>query len=526
MSSSKDIEDAIRRANCAAPEALRRRLWEGAAGKLHPSAPSEQDHDRRAARRVRIWKIAAAAAIVLVVLAWWHTFGTASKVYALSDVPGIIRQARTVHVRTLTDDGTGRWEHWYDIEHAREYVYDEGVYQVAFDSPETRKRATQTVRDGQYGMKVDHVERTVRFERWLPGEQELHRLMMADFALKTVLPNVLRHLDRYTKIGKGKIDGQSYDIWRREWKEFTGIGRRYDIWVCPSTGEIGLTRQWAYYNEPERGWRLHSETGKIEINQKPPANIFATEPPEGYLLENTKATADLTSAGFRPHQTPEKYKLTVPMSFVLADGSVLACWNVAGEPTDSDPNKPYRDLVWGGPVPDTSLTLYGLLSNPVLGTEERYGSVSFWDEDMPKTFVDGVGRHLTCTHRAGRVYEWALYVPQEELPSPESKETALVAVKWHARSLRSSPTIFELDMLTSLVVSPERLASYLADAFRELSDDTTVPSYMSYQNLLNLAKQTRENRGLYEDFAKEVKEFEKSSIDTSTVEVTPGTKPQ
>jgi hypothetical protein len=60
MSSSNDIENAVRQADCGAPEALRRRIWKDVAEKLQLSARSEPDDDQRVSRRIRTWKIAAA----------------------------------------------------------------------------------------------------------------------------------------------------------------------------------------------------------------------------------------------------------------------------------------------------------------------------------------------------------------------------------------------------------------------------------------------------------------------------------
>ena len=43
---------------------------------------------------------------------------------------------------------------------------------------------------------------------------------------------------------------------------------------------------------------LSFETDKIEIDQEPPAGTFTTNPPDGYTLENSKATADVIRADF------------------------------------------------------------------------------------------------------------------------------------------------------------------------------------------------------------------------------------
>ena len=521
MSSSEDIEDAIRRAGCKAPEAVRRRLWEGVAGKLPPSASSEQNHDRCAARRVRMWQIAAAAAIVLVPLILWQTFDAASKVYALSDALNLIGQARTIHTRTLVYGGKARWECWYDVENAKEHLYHEGVYSKTWDSPEVCPEAIETIWDGQYVMKVDHVERSARFERILSWEQELQRRRLAELARNTILPEVLDYLDQYTRIGKDKIDGQSYDIWRREWRAggtgFDHFGVRYDIWISPRTGEIGRTRQWTNNLTSKDGWVISFETDKIEINQEPPTGTFTTNPPDGYTLENSKATADILRADFLLSSTREAYKLNALPGFQLEDGSIVACWTVSGGPAQPDPNEAYQDLTLGGALPQTPVALLGLLIGPA---GKRYGSVSYWDENTPVTIVRAVGRHLVCTHKAGRVYEWALYVPQE-IPNATTPKETVAVIQQNIADPNRFPTW--IGPSKSLPVTPESLARYLSEAWHELSEDATVPPYMNYESLLSLATQIRQNRSLYEDFAKEVREVEERDIGSAPepVKVTP-----
>ena len=111
--------------------------------------------------RSPITKLAAAAAIILAALILWQAFGAASKVYALSDAIGLLGQARTIHMRTFVYGGKARWEHWYDIENAKEHIYYEGVYSKTWDSPECNRKPPRPFGVGGL-MKVDHIERSVR----------------------------------------------------------------------------------------------------------------------------------------------------------------------------------------------------------------------------------------------------------------------------------------------------------------------------------------------------------------------------
>jgi hypothetical protein len=499
MSSPDDIENAIRRANCEASEGMRRQLWEGIGGVLRPSTLLEQSHDRHAPWLVRTWRIAAVAALALFAVILWQTFDATNKVYALSDALDLLGQAKTIHTQTL-HYGKMRWESWYDIENAREHTSYEGMIQKAYYSPEEERWAGKTVWDGQYVMKVDHVERSVRFERILSWEQEIQRRQLADLARNTILPEVLDHLDQYARIGKDKIDGQSYDIYRREWREIDR-GIRYDIWISPRTGEIGRTRQWIEFPTSKKGWMLRDETEKIEIDQEPPADTFATNPPDGYTLENSKATADILRTDFLLTSTLEAYRLHVLPGFRLEDGSIVACWTVSGGPGWPEPNAAYHGLTWGGALPQTPGTVPGLLISPAV---KQYGAISYRDENTPFTRVCAVGRHLVCTQKAGRVYEWAIYVPQEEIPNATTAKQTMAVVKRNIPDPNRLPDVSIGRPLKSLAVTPESLARYLSEAWRELSEDAAVPPHMNYASLLSLATQIRQERSLYEDFAREL----------------------
>ncbi|MDY0354256.1 MAG: hypothetical protein RBR19_00135 [Sedimentisphaerales bacterium] len=452
----------------------------------------------------------AAVAVVLAAVVFWRPFDPAGKAYALSDAIAAINQARTIHVHTTLKKGKAYeqiYEYWYDLEQIREYTHHEGTFAKVADSPEPHggpvtfepyRGAVTTVWDGQYLMRMDHEKRTVRFARLLSWEQELRRRRMADLALNAALPDVLQYLRYYTKIGKDTIDGQLYDIWRREWRiSFESeVRQRYDIWISPISGEIGRTRRWLHH--AEAGWLLQSETDKIEINQEPPAGIFAIDPPDDYTQENSKATAGILRDDFLQAQNRQGCRLKVLPGFMLEDGSILAIWTVSGEADQSDPAKAHAHLTWGGPLPQAPLSLFGLLFVPGV---HIYGSVAFEDENSPDMMIHAVGRHLVSTHKAGRVYHWALYVPRRVIKSETPETLNIVAV---VRDLQN-PAARTAGFLWCLPVSSERFAGDLAEAFRDLSDNSDAPASMDYESLLRLARNIRSDKRLYKDFAEETK---------------------
>lgn len=108
MSSAKDIEDAIRRAGCEAPETVQRRLWKDITER-RPLRPGTTPGDTRAAqsrtmRRSSIPRLAAAAAVLIiaVVLGWNMIGGPGMATVALADVAKRLEQTGNCVFRKTT----------------------------------------------------------------------------------------------------------------------------------------------------------------------------------------------------------------------------------------------------------------------------------------------------------------------------------------------------------------------------------------------------------------------------------------
>ncbi len=114
MSSSEDIENAVRRATCAAPEALRRRLWKDIAERrhLHPdTAPGDtQAAGSRTMRRSSVARLAAAATFVIAVsLLIGVLLPTTRPAYALEQTLEAYHGVRFLHIKDF-DLSTGETE--------------------------------------------------------------------------------------------------------------------------------------------------------------------------------------------------------------------------------------------------------------------------------------------------------------------------------------------------------------------------------------------------------------------------------
>jgi len=514
MKPADDIEKIVNNMSFRAGSKMDRAIWADALKAQRQSqgpqyAPG-RDRVGRTVMAYPVVKLALAAAIMCAAIVLWRTM-PASKTYALSDIPELIGQAWTIHIRSRQFIAGEELlsEYWYDAEKGKKYVYTEDI-----GPPGQRiaKHAIETVWNEPFVMRVNHRKRSVRFQRLLPSEQELHRLVIRDFALHVAFEDH-QALNQYAKIGKERISGQSYDVWRREFRD-TDTGLRLEVLVSPRTGDIARIRRWINHYQFEQGWMLHTETDAVEIDVLPPWGIFSTLPPAGYTQENSKTTADPTGVGYSTYQHPEGYELRVPLSLVLEDGSVLACWSTTSDSVEPPANDAYENLMFGEALPETPCALCGLIS---IGAMKPCGLLSAYEKDTPMTIIHYRGRHVAHTYSTGKVYEWGLYVPQREVSNGKPIRTAITVVRSRLQGSEAwRPMLGK--QLTSLVVTPQSFTEYVAGAVAELSEDGVVPAVMAYENLLELAKHVRDTPGGYDNFKDELKEEIERSV--NGVEVT------
>ncbi|MEN6577736.1 MAG: hypothetical protein ABFD90_15440 [Phycisphaerales bacterium] len=427
--------------------------------------------------------IAAAALLAIVIL--WQSMTFTGNAYALSDVPHLLEQAKTIHVRMRHFSGGREFpaEYWYDPASGRMYrSLKRPTTEQGPDGLQSVTEVTRTVWDGQYVMEVNDRTKTVGFQRLLTSQQQLNRILIAEFGLKIALQDIA-NLDKYTRIGNEEIGGESYDIWRREFKMVPTPQVRYrsDYWVSPATGKVGRVRRWI---KTDADWILTGEMDAVQIDVEPPAGLFSTEPPAGYTLKNEKHVAEYTGIGLTAYES-EGCSLRAPVSLGLEDGSVLVCWRTTGGPAVPDPNAPYENLSFGGDLAQTPMRVFGLISAT--------------DENHTEPVLHYVGRHVAVTRNAGTVYEWALYVPPRTVVATERTVLTITAIQPKVQMSGDLRTEHRsLIGFASLCITREDFEQYVPTAARELSDNQAVPAELTYDGLQALAQRVRATPELYE----------------------------
>lgn len=433
----------------------------------------------------KLTKLAIAAAALLAIVILWQSTLFTGNAYALSDVPHLLGQAKTLHVR-MRHFNSGREfpaEYWYDPANGRMYrSWERPATEQGPDGLQSVTEVTRTVWDGQYVMEVNDRTKTVGFQRLLASQQQSNQILIAEFGLKMALQDIA-NLDKYTRIGSEEIEGQTYDVWRREYKRLPTpqVRHRSDYWVSPATGRVGRVRRWI---KTDADWILTSEMDAVQIDVEPPAGLFSTEPPAGYTLKNEKYVAEYTGIGFTAYES-EGCSLRAPVSLGLEDGSVLVCWRTTGGPAVAARNAPHEGLSFGGDLAQTPVTVFGLISAT--------------DENHTEPVLHYVGRHVAVTRNADTVYEWALYVPPRAVVPTERTVHTITAIQPKVQLSGDLRTEHRLLIgFASLCITREDFEKYVPAAARELSDDKTVPAELTYDALQAMAKKVRATPELYE----------------------------
>lgn len=456
----------------------------------------DQAHAQPSARPASFWrtiitsrltKPAIAAAVFLTIAILWQSATFTRNAYALSDVPHLLEQAKTIHMRMRLFHGAGEHpaEFWYDRANGRMYRSLElNAVEKGPNGLQNVTEVTRTICDGQYTMEVNDRTKTVGFQKLLASQQQLNQALIAEGGLKMALQDI-RNLDKYTRIGKEEINGHPYDMWRREFRMAppSQLGYRSDYWVSPTTGSVGRVREWF---KGDRHWILMSEIDAIEIDVEPPAGLFSTEPPAGYTVKTGKDAAEVTGIGVPAYEGPEGYFLRAPISFALEDGSILVCWRMTGGPALTDPNDLYKNLSLGGDLAQTPMRVFGL--------------VSAIDKERTEPVLHYAGRHVAVTRKTGRVYEWALYVPPHTIACTDRAVPTIAAIQpaVHVRVSDPRTPPRPLMRFTSWCITRNAFEQYVPAAARELSDDQAAPAELDYDALQALAQRVRSVPELYE----------------------------
>jgi hypothetical protein len=235
-------------------------------------------------------------------------------------------------------------------------------------------------------------------------------------------------------------------------------------WISPTTGDFARIKTWGPREDGDMAKQM--EIDLVQRDIEIPDEIFLTEAPPAYVLENTKDTAterQLSNASVGN----DSVTFNCHIVFTMLDGSVIVGYSSEDRQSDQPQAILFEKLKMGGPLPKLAVEVYAI--KPITTGEA----------------ITYRGYHLAYTQKAGKFYEWSIYVPQQK-PAPK-------AVLGYNLVHRYNPQNREINAELSIAVAAELkiqdaqdFAVFVRGAMADLSDDGYVPEHVTYENVLDL----------------------------------------
>jgi len=445
---------------------------------------------RRIIMKSRITKLATAAVIAIAAGIGIHYFtrGGTSLAYGMTDVPALLRSARTLHSqstywRYCDNPDLPEFaqaivipsENWVDVPNMREHRI--GFQSWSRPNGEKGLNKIEGFRDRDLAMDIDHTRKTVRYNKC--------SLIKRKLAMRRIIQERLHmiseeELDSFVKVGQETINGTMFDIWEREDAEGRDgqPPKKVRCWLAPATGELGRIYTWRKSKMHEGLWQPFCFIDKIERDVDIPASIFDFKAPENYDYRNTIETAFVGEGLGGGFYFMGRARVSLAISFTLDDGSVIVAWHSDDLQADryQEQDHLFKGLQQGGELPKLPMVLYGLKKVPRKPNSE---SEAYY-----------VGRHLGFTKKARWHYEWALYVPERQMPAATDGGVYRMLCSFNLPS-EQEPEVGNPIPLNK--IEKDEFDMFVRGAMAELSDDGKAPQDITYENVLRLARQIRQS---------------------------------
>jgi hypothetical protein len=190
--------------------------------------------------------------IIAFIIGVWPEADVTSKVYGISDVPELLRNAKTIHakgwitlenVRGQVDQDRHDVEEWIDIEKGRYRTIGFMGVRV-LPEPHSYWSKCEMVNNGQYRMYIDHGFKRVDFSRLSDFRQKLATRNAADLFLERISLSP-GELDGFIRAKEERIDGMNFYVWQKITIDAVqGIDWKSKYWVSPSTGKLRKRQGW------------------------------------------------------------------------------------------------------------------------------------------------------------------------------------------------------------------------------------------------------------------------------------------
>lgn len=439
----------------------------------------------------RITKLAAAAVILISILTFlfFSQFGT-STVYGITDLPKILKQAKTVHIKgwgfiPQNDEVEGKdlkkanLDCWFDIENGRYRMLRPGGF---FRTVPNKPMHYLTICDGEYIMETSYFYSLkdnkevpqVSFTKMNSYEQRLQTHKMLDSILLPFMsgPEKIRG---FVKSGQEVINGELLDIWEGEMITAGSSvpSGKVKIWMSPDSGKMGRMLMWHNMEKSSVIWLPLLDIDTVEYDVEVPPDCFKTEPPEGYKLLNTKGSALVKEVG----DDGGLSTFYVCISFTMGDGSVIVGWHANNEPDNSQEHL-FENLKPGDTLPKLPAQITELTPYPAMNGFR-------W-----------IGHHLAYTEKNNKFYEWSIYVSKTESPKRNTFNWYDIVRKYNGAEPRSFGG-YPRSIINDIAINSEDdFKTWVIGAMSRLSDDGKAPEDVTFDSVLRLSERIRDS--LYE----------------------------
>ena len=471
----KDFCVAARTETSTIPEMDKRTINDALAAheqskKTKPAA--QQLNIWRIIMKNRITKFAVTAVVIMAGLIGINQFDSlidlAKPAYGITDVTELFQAARTIHMKgrmyfPVSEPGKEQSsvevEYWLDTQNGRWRL----TYPGYSGNDEGMKiHVSDNISDGEYEMHVNHTNETVSFTKLSPFQLRLftHKNIYTFFQLLYINFDLFE----YTKVGREVIDGATFDIWEGGREDNLGTKMKMKAWLSPTTGDFARIKTWRPREDGDMVKQM--EIDLVQRDIEIPDEIFLTEAPPAYVLENTKDIAterELSNASVGT----DSVSLNCHIVFTMPDESVIMGYSSEDRESDQPQAMLFEDLQIGGPLPKLAAEVYAI--KPIT-TDET---------------ITYRGYHLAYTQKAGKFYEWSIYVPEQK-PAPK---TVLGYKLVHRYNPQNREINAELSIAVAVeleIQDAEDFAIFVRGAMADLSEEGHVPEHVTYENVLDL----------------------------------------
>ncbi len=527
MRPADNINELIKKLQLKASAELDKRVHDDISAALTKSEKTKSARPEsniwRTIMKSRKIQLATAATVILIVslICYWSDTSIVTKAYAISDMPELLYSAQNLHMKKIdrlsfsfsSSSGPGRrgasgrggfyggapgadgntttveveTEYWIDLANGRwrtPFLGFSGGGGIGPGGPETSQPtvsvAERICAGGDFEMLVDHDRKTVFYTRLTEFRKKLKCRQRAKLLVNEALGEPDWY-DSYQVIGQEEIDGKTYDIWQAimekrllpSFKENNWLppeaaefayepARKIQVWLSPETGEFAKTIRWTQRNGQ---WHKGSETTLVEHNIDMPDEIFALEPPQGYRPLNSKysATTPELSQG---RSSILSIWLSNHIGFALPDGSIIACWGSYDKKSRRPQGPLFKNLEMGGPLPKLPFEVYALEAT---------------HKDKEFTFE---GYHLAYTKKNGSFYEWAIYIPSQDIDTKYSEMLNYNLIFRNNTPRKVNVNSVGPSVRAELTIKNKKdFDIWIRGAMAELSDNGIAPENVTYENV-------------------------------------------